>query len=311
MKTRGTKSPVATKRFRTINLHARFTPDGLDADGRLAFANFLAAATKRTRELHPEGLSETEVRLLKQKEWLVNAHGAIIDGLSVMADAAAKGDEDAAKSLAQVAIHAAGLLLFTEKAKPELLRSVARGQPNWPVLASEEAGWEKRVVQRIADLQLGEELRWYKVRFRKARGVDANLPARRWAKAAVRAIEETRFRYLTYGTLLRNFGTTEALCDFCDASGWEFGRQPKWISEIVKLKPLKTESLPAWKSAIRSMIREQLSDFHTRPEWATQRNSAAARGRSTSGEIQNAILDDICSALERIAPIKEMPKSAC
>ncbi len=58
------------------------------------------------------------------------------------------------------------------------------------------------------------------------------------------------------------------------------------------------------------MIREQKPDFHTSPEWENQRNTARHRGRDTRGEIQNAILDDIVSALRRIAPSAKLPKSA-
>jgi hypothetical protein len=53
---------------------------------------------------------------------------------------------------------------------------------------------------------------------------------------------------------------------------------------------------------MRDMIRQQLPDFHTRPEWKNQRSTAAQGARNTVGEVQNAILDDIASALKRIAP---------
>ena len=59
------------------------------------------------------------------------------------------------------------------------------------------------------------------------------------------------------------------------------------------------------------MIREQMSDFHARPEWSTQRNTAVVSGRKAPGEIKNAILDDITSALERLVPDSDLPKPAC
>lgn len=163
----------------------------------------------------------------------------------------------------------------------------------------------------IAELELGADLRGFKAEFRKARGVEAHLPARRWAKAAVRAIEETRFRILMFGNLLRGFGSAEALAEFCLKRGWEITPAPAWVSKAARLKEFSTASLREWKAVVRDLVREQMPDFHQRPEWAPQRNSAAARGRDTPGELQNAILDDICSALERIAPAGEMPKSAC
>ena len=136
-------------------------------------------------------------------------------------------------------------------------------------------------------------------------------PARRWAKAAVRAIEETRFRFLSLRGLLREFGSIEALSNYCSEASWDMGKDPEWVEGVVELKQFSSESLTQWKPVIRKMIREQLPEFHTRPEWNTQRNTAEASGRNTPGEIQNAILDDIISALRRLAPIRQVPKSGC
>jgi hypothetical protein len=150
---------------------------------------------------------------------------------------------------------------------------------------------------------------FFKARFRQPRGAEINLPARTWAKAAVRTIEETRFRFLAFGSLMKGFGSAEALTDYCMETGWDFGQSADWVNDVTKLGIFSVESLPAWKRAIRKIIRQQMPDFHTRSEWATQRASAIARGRDTRGEVQNAILDDICSALERLAPAKQCRNS--
>ena len=57
------------------------------------------------------------------------------------------------------------------------------------------------------------------------------------------------------------------------------------------------------------LIREQVPDFHKAPVWESQRNTARRNCRDTRGEIQNAILDDIVSALRRLAPAAKVPKS--
>jgi hypothetical protein len=243
-------------------------------------------------------------RLLKSRE-------AIHHALSRLAKAALAGDLDAARHLAEAATDAAMFLHGVEGLHSDLLRPIARGKTYWPVLASEETGWEKGVVQRIARLELGADLLCFKVRLRKARGADANLPARRWAKAAVRAIEETRFRFLCFSQVLREFGSIEALSDYCLAARWSLGHEPEWVKGVAELRQFSSESLAAWKPVVRKMIREQVPDFQTRPEWSTQCNTAEASGRNTPGEIQNAILDDIISALGRLAPIRQMPKSGC
>jgi hypothetical protein len=397
MSARSRKSVLTPRRPRTINLYARFTPDGPEASDRLAFIEFFTAATDRVQELKKKELSRREAEMVQRKARLAKLEcanrkvmpilakamnnripvgvaarrikslvpdttllkelfevlsravvatpeqvakqtrtiarreaklardeadldrssrllkwrGAIHDGLSRLAKAATAGDLDAAKGLAGAATDATGLLFAVERLHPELLRPMARGQMYWPVLASEEAGWEKGAMQRVADLELGADLQWFKVRFRKARGADANLPARLWAKAAVRAIEETRFRFLCFGRLLREFGSIEALSDYCSESGWNMGKEPEWVKGVAQLKEFSSESLTEWKPVIREMIREQLPEFHTRPEWSNQRNTAEASGRNTPGEIRNAILDDITSALQRLVPTSQMPKSAC
>ncbi len=132
-------------------------------------------------------------------------------------------------------------------------------------MASDKPGWEKDALKHVTDLGLGADMQAYGVWFRQARGTDVNLPAWPGAKAAVRTIEATRLRLLSFGAVLKEFGSPQALADFCMDSGWEIGEQVKWVAEVVKLPAFAEESLPVWRSAIRKMIREQLPDFHTHP----------------------------------------------
>jgi hypothetical protein len=231
--------------------------------------------------------------------------------MNMLHAAAQTGDASAAKLLLASASEATHLLQLLENYKSEIMGNIAAQEGLWPVLASAEAGWEKEALQRIARLKLGADSVKHKVRFHDPRGTDLNLPARRWAKAAVRTLEHTRIRLLGFGQLLRDFGSAEVMADFCLKNGWTRANQPEWADDVAKLPMFTCESLPAWKLVIRKMIREQMPDFHNHPDWQAQRNSAKVSGRETRGEIQNAILDDIASALKRIAPPKEMPKSAC
>lgn len=254
---------------------------------------------------------ERQEREIARSERFHKARNAIVSGLTILAEATDAGDAEAAKNLAEAAIQASVLLAIAEKKRPELLKPIARKEMMWPVLASEEVGWEKDAMRHIAGLKLGADRLTLNVRFRKARGTDANLPARLWAKAAVRTIEETQFRILSFGQVLRDFGSHKALADFCIETNWRIGEQPEWVRDTAGLGMFSHESLPRWKLVVRKMIREQVHNFHTRPDWTTQRNTAIANGRATRGEIQNAILDDITSALARLAPDSIMPKSAC
>lgn len=256
----------------------------------------------------PEDLKQTKEELarersdIRRREKLHKARTAIQRGLLQLFESAHNGDADAAEGLVEVATLATVCLSSAEKARHELFKPLARWRTHWPFLAKHEAGWDKAALQHIAALDLGAGLQVFHVRFRSVRGADANLPARRWAKAAVRVAEETKWRYVMFGGLLRDFGSSGAFADFFVESGWEFGDEPDWVKSVMKLKRFSKESLLEWKPVVKEIIRDQVTDFHELPEWTTQRNTAAANGKTSRGEVQNAILDDIVSALERLAP---------
>ena len=270
-------------------------------------------AIKETPEQMAERRRDIERRgkEIAHTERLLKAANAITDGLTTLVEAAEAGDLDAWKRIVEAATQATVLVAIAEKKHPQLMKAIARTKDMWPLLASGESGWEQEAARQVKELGLGDEAQAFKVRLRKARGADTHLPARQWAKAAVRTIEETQFRAATISLFTREFGSRASFLTFMRKARWELGELPKWASEAMKLKPFCVTSLPEWKQVARQLIREQIPDFHTRPEWETQRASAAARGRDTPGEIQNAILDDIGSALARIAPSKDVPKSAC
>ena len=93
--------------------------------------------------------------------------------------------------------------------------------------------------------------------------------------------------------------------------GMELGEFPQWVEDAFQLPAFCTGTAKDWGKVIREMIREQVAEFHTLPEWETQRNTARQGGRDGRGEIQNAILDDIMSALKGIAPAAKMPNPGC
>lgn len=239
---------------------------------------------------------------IRRREKLHKARDTIHRGLMQLFEAAREGDADAAEELVDAATLAAVLVSSAENSLPDLFKTIARQKSHWPFLATHKAGWEKAAAHRIARLDLGEVMQVLHVRFRSVKGSDANLPARRWAKAAVRTIEEAKWRRVMIGGLIRDFGPGDAFADFYAHSGWEFGADPQWAKSVMELKPFSKESFKQWKPVVREVIRDQIADFHMRQEWETQRNTAAENGKTSKGELQNAILDDIVSALERVAP---------
>lgn len=275
--------------------------------------DYWAKIYQTTPEQHEKSKQEIalEEKRLAQDEKILTARKAITDSVTELQEMATAGDEEATKALLEAAYLPGLAVLVLEKQRQEMMQRIARRETVWPVLTDGKPGWEKKAAERLSQLNLGADMTTFRTRFRQPRGAEVNLPARKWARAAVRTIEDTRFRHLVFGGLLKGFESSGNMADFMLEADWDYGATPDWVKDIAKLPAFSTAALFAWKRAVRKLIRQEAPNFHERSEWATQRASAVARDRGTSGEIQNAILDDICSALERIAPAAELPKSAC
>lgn len=102
--------------------------------------------------------------------------------------------------------------------------------------------------------------------------------------------------------MVDKLGGSSDWADFAMLHNWDVMESPDWTKAAIALKPLSAETFDSWKAVVRELIREQVKDYHLLPEWTTQRMTAQASGRDTPGEIQNAILDDIVSALKRLVP---------
>lgn len=208
----------------------------------------------------------------------------------------------AAEVLLEVATYATFHLMLATRTHPEIMKEVAAMNSMWPVIAKEEPGWEKIATDQVIKLELGKGLTRFKTPLRRVRGSDIHLPARRWAKAAVHAIDETRWKAPFFLHMVKKLGGSDEWAAFSVMHGWDLADYPSWVSSATKLEPLSVNTFDSWKAVIREIIREQVADFHLLPEWATQRMTAEANGRNTPGQIQNAILDDIVSALKRLVP---------
>ena len=217
--------------------------------------------------------------------------------LEKLSDDAFAGNQSAAKLLVELATHLSWRISALEKEQPEIVSEIARKINVWPVVANTQHGSNEEMLARLDELGLGKDIPpQIEPRFRKARGCDENHPARRWAKAAMRCVNTTRFwqRQLV--------SRKDSVDKKLEQGTWKRGIEPAWVSEVKNLPDYSNQSRPKWADAIRMMIREELPEFHLRTEWANQRNSCKARNRGSKGEIQNAILDDIISALKTITP---------
>jgi len=232
---------------------------------------------------------------------LLDAAEQVQKALGIVSDQVLAGVECAIEQAAAMAEHAVALLLIAQKLHPEMTRKVAARRMHWPMLGSREPGWARRAAARLESLQVGRNLECLRARFREARGADENYPARQWAKAAVRMLEDTRRRFIIYADYKEEF--REMILD----GKMELAPAPRWVDEVLQLRAFSSATARQWGKVVREMIREEMPDFHTAPEWQNQRNTAKQSCRDSPGEIRNAILDDISSALTRIAPPENQP----
>jgi hypothetical protein len=234
-------------------------------------------------------------RVLKWKESIQTSTEGLLRAIE-------SGDAGAAEALIDAVTNATLSLMLATRMYPEVMKEAAAMKTLWPVIAREEPGWEKTAANQIAGLELGKGMIKFKSPLRKVRGSDVQLPGRRWAKAAVRTIDETRWKVPYFFHMVNKLGGSDEWASWSIRHGWDIEDYPSWVLSATKLEPFSVETYDSWKALVREIIREQVPDFHLLPDWATQRATAEANGRGTPGEIQNAILDDIVSALKRLAP---------
>jgi hypothetical protein len=232
------------------------------------------------------------------------AMGKMLGGLRVIFEAIEDGDAKALSDLVELAILAARMVEAVEKLNPGKACETARIRNQWPIVVDRDPASQAAALKRIEHIELGAAYADYYRSFRKARGEDAHFPARIWAKQAVEAIQETQVRYDYFSSRLVEIG--ELVC----SKRWFFIEPPDWMNDAVQLPVFSRGSCQSWDKVIRSLIRQQMPDFHLRPEWRNQRHSAKERGLNQKGEIQNAILDDICEALRTIAPAEPIKETA-
>ena len=257
---------------------------------------------KKPEDLARERMEEEEAtrqQTISQKN--LQNQQSMIRAVSRLFESVNSGDSCAAEALYQVTFFATSLLTNAVHHHPELFRNLVEKNTLWPVMAHANENWQN-TMNHLRSLGLGKITSIIKTKLREVRGSDVDLPARRWAKESIRVIDETRWKTNCFASLMHQLGGLDEWADFAIKHGWDIEALPSWVSEISTLKPFSVATFDEWKVVVRKIIREEVPNFHQLPEWATQRMTAASNGRNTPGEIQNAILDDIVSALKRLVP---------
>jgi hypothetical protein len=184
--------------------------------------------------------------------------------------------------LVDLARKAALMVRIVETEKPEMASELAQSQKVWPIVVSQRTDWTIE-LQRLTKLGLGQG----DVPFHPARGSDENYTARRWAMQAVQYI-----------------WTMQSYFKHCECSGYKITNLPPWANKAQSLPEFSSrqEDFEKWKGVVRAMIRHEVPDLDSRPEWKILRSSVMQGTTGGKGEIRGAILDAIISALKTVAP---------
>lgn len=192
------------------------------------------------------------------------------------------GDIESYFRLVDIARKAALMVRIVETEKPEMASELAQSQQVWPIVVSQKTDW-KIELQRLTKLGLGQG----NVPFHPGRGSDENYAARRWAMQAVQYIWTMQWYF-----------------KYCECSGYEIMNLPPWARKAQALPAFSSqqEDFAKWREVVRAMIRHEVPDLHSRPEWKNKIYPVTQRTTGGRGEIRGAILDAIIAALKTIAP---------
>lgn len=217
--------------------------------------------------------------------------------LNTLSERALKGDKDAIARMVAVARQATFDLSLLEKTQPETIRAAAKSFASWPILLPGDERAAISETKRALELGIGDQFAAFRSKFHQLNGADDHRPNRLWAQKAVRTVELTKCR-LAYANGKGAFQPGVLL-----ECGIFLEPFPSWLhKDRMPVKPFSRSALTEWKTIVREIIRSDCPDFHLHEDWNNQRRTLEQSGRSSRGVLQNAILDDICSALKGLAP---------
>lgn len=207
------------------------------------------------------------------------------------------GDIESARAIVELACQASQWVKSLESSNPEMMSALARQRAIWPVIGSYDSSWDKGITKRLLALGLGQGRQDVLPNFREAQGDEEKLPARRWAREAIRCVIITRAMQKKLPQIkeqeAENIRQGKLLIETA----------PAWAFRTKQLPDYSARNLPVWRTFIREVIRQQIPDFHLRPEWkACRENCKTANHKPSKSDIQNAILDDVAAALKTITP---------
>jgi len=251
-------------------------------------------------------LTQLEVESsIKTKEFarklnVIEARKEAFSAVGILLSGLCEGREDAAEGLFELGLLVNGLLERFYKSNPELFRPTTRSYAQIPVLAKLDPNWVDVANRNLEHLQVGKSI--INGRFKSLAYDDEYFICRAWAREVVKCIDVNRYAP----------SMIVDICEYLQDCETEVsilpGKMPSWLSLAVKLPPFSKGTAKQWASLSRTVIREEIPNFHERPDFNRLVSNIKGRFRDAPGKtvkrigtIQNAILDKIAETIESIA----------
>lgn len=249
--------------------------------------------------LSAEDLVKAEIEL-EDKKACLDAQSKLLESSGELMQRMLKGDSSAAVALLRTAQDVTSVLQLQYRKAPELFADYLKFTDRLPVIATLYPGWVARAKESMKTVHLGTHR--ISSRLKRSAYKTNKYPCRAWAAWALEVLELNRANAVIWSEI---FSFLQA----GNRTDLNLMLPPTWAMKSWELQELSKQSLPEWALLAREMIRKQVPNFHTLPEFRTeiQRIKARARhrddvagGKPLTGTLQTALLDKIINAMRSI-----------
>lgn len=292
------------KKPKRLTLHYRFFPPGTgviaQAENVTEFASVVKLLIARAAEFsaadkNPQQSPSAERASPTELDDYAFLEASAISAVSELFTRATSGDARAASSLAKIAQDATLFTTMAIRIFPAGFSAAGKVAGWWPVLASSRADWPaqgRAVLEKIGFdggpyRELNPEIAF-----------DEDLPCRRWARAVYDVLCENRDRGPRWKLI------SNGMKSFLPEFKFTLDPVPAWAESAAALPLFARSTAKEWARLGREMIREEVPDFHDRPEFADFRRHQSnldRNGKPSRGRLQNDILEKIGSSLASLA----------
>jgi len=261
----------------------------------------LAKLALETVALENEQKRETEAleKEFARGEEMRKANRLALKAVATMLAGLEEKRKETAEGLLRLATWITFQLQRFYKGEPELFHGITDLTDSIPVIAGLNPNWASEAEENLRRLKVGG--RRAESRLKPIAYETEAYVCRAWAREVVKCMDANRWVGISVAII----------CEYLRET-WKFVsysvKFPVWLLEIAKLHHFNRTTAKTWASVARLVIRDEIPNFHERPEFARIVSNIRGRFRDAPGKqvkrtgtIQNGILDKIGEAIESIA----------